>query len=267
MASLHNMPWHTPSLDHSSDDVSGEGELFYRFPAQEDSAVEEIVGASHGRIERVVEMVKARPELSKAVWDWGFGDWESAIGAASHMGRTDIAQVLMDHGARPNVFTYIMFGKLKAVKAIVDSMPGIQKMHGPHGFTMIRHADMRLRRSDLTEQERKDVQAVKDYLIGLGDADIGATSLAISDEEKQVYLGKYQFGDGPDEWFEVTLNRQGNLYVSRGERIGRTLLRVEDHGFAPGGAPSVRVRFEVSENKAKNLVVYDPGVLVKAERI
>ncbi|MDX1388593.1 MAG: hypothetical protein R3344_05360, partial [Acidobacteriota bacterium] len=57
------------------------------FPSQDPELVREIVGASHARLDDVTKLVTASPALAKAAWDWGFGDWESALGAASHMGR------------------------------------------------------------------------------------------------------------------------------------------------------------------------------------
>jgi hypothetical protein len=52
-----------------------------------------MVGASHGNLARVNELVLAHPALANAAWDWGFGDWETAIGAASHVGNKQIAAV------------------------------------------------------------------------------------------------------------------------------------------------------------------------------
>ena len=56
---------------------------------------------AHGNVRRVRELVEDRPSLAKASWDWGFGDWEDALGAASHMGNREIAEYLIGHGARP----------------------------------------------------------------------------------------------------------------------------------------------------------------------
>ena len=60
-------------------------------PAQEPANVEEVVSVAHSNLARLKELVDARPALALANWDWGDGDWESALGAASHMGRRDIA--------------------------------------------------------------------------------------------------------------------------------------------------------------------------------
>jgi len=93
-----------------------ETKLFHRYPSIDDKIVSEVVGASHFNLNRVKELVNHRPELSRATWDWGFGDWETALGAASHVGRRDIAEFLMSKGARPDIFTYAMLGSYRAVR-------------------------------------------------------------------------------------------------------------------------------------------------------
>jgi len=227
------------------------------FPSHDPAVVREVVGASHGRIDDVRKVVEATPALARSAWDWGFGDWESALGAASHMGRRDIAELLMKHGARPNLFTHAMLGHLDVVKAAVVTQPGIQRIHGPHGITLLSHA----------RNGGEQAGAVLAYLESLGDADVRATSLEISDEEKKRYLGRYVFGSGDDEAFEVLTNSRGALAIRRGERFGRVLNRVEEHGFAPGGAPAVRVRFTLREDDVVALTIHDPDPLVTAKRV
>ena len=264
-----------PTILTSKDDTSSSDPIDnpnndgvpFEFPSQDVESVREVVGASHTRFDRVKELVKARPALAKAVYDWGFGDWESAIGAASHMARRDIAEFLMEYGARPNLFTYAMLGKFDAVKSMVEAMPGVQRIPGPHGITLLGHAEIRLRRGNMGDQETKDVSAVVDYLKSLGDANELATSLEISEDEKKRYMGQYSFGDGPEDNFTVELNRAGKLSLKRGDRVGRVLNRIEDHTFAPGGAPAVRVHFDMSNDRATMLTIHDPIPLVKAVRI
>ena len=69
--------------------------LWPGFPRQDQKLVAEIVGVSHFNEQRVRELVKSCPELVNAWWDWGFGDWESPLGAASHTGQREIAEVLV----------------------------------------------------------------------------------------------------------------------------------------------------------------------------
>ncbi len=244
-------------LDAQADEgTAATGTLHAEFPSQDPALVREVVGASHGRIDRVRELVEGSPALARASWDWGFGDWESALGAASHMGRRDIAELLIAHGARPNLFTLVMLGKLEAVKSTVESMPGIQKIPGPHGITLLQHA----------KHGGEQAQSVVAYLEALGDADIAARSLEVTAAQHEIYVGTYTFGSGPDDRFEVLVNSRGSLAIKRGDRFSRVLLRVEDHGFAPGGAEAVRVRFKVEQDKAVALTIHDPTPLCIARR-
>ncbi len=109
-------------------------------PAQDPVVVKEMVGVSHANLARVREMVERQPALANAAYDWGFGDWENALGAASHMGRRDIAEVLLAHGARPSLFSAAMMGQLDVVRAFVTATPGVQRVLGPHGITLLAHA-------------------------------------------------------------------------------------------------------------------------------
>jgi len=65
--------------------------------------VQEFVGNAHGNKERVQELLEQEPALLQAAWDWGGGDWETALGAAAHMGRQDIARYLLAQGARIDI--------------------------------------------------------------------------------------------------------------------------------------------------------------------
>ena len=85
------------------------------FPSHPPELAREMVGVSHGNIARVKELLAERPSLAKAVWDWGFGDWETALGAASHVGNREIAELLLAHGARPDLFTAAMMGESAAI--------------------------------------------------------------------------------------------------------------------------------------------------------
>src|SRR5512134_2437591 len=90
------------------------------FPAQDPAVVREMVGVSHGNVGRVRELLAERPALANAAWDWGCGDWESALGAASHVGNREIAGLLLASGARPTLFSAAMLGQLEVVRALVS---------------------------------------------------------------------------------------------------------------------------------------------------
>ena len=101
------------------------------FPAQPAALVREIVSVSHFNPARVRELVEARPALARAAYDWGFGDWEDALGACSHTGQREIAEYLISKGARPTIFSAAMLGQLDVVKAFVAASPGVQRTCWP----------------------------------------------------------------------------------------------------------------------------------------
>ena len=70
--------------------------------------VHAMVSNAHGDLEFVRARLAENPTLANAAWDWGDGDWESALGAAGHMGRRDIAELLLAHGARLDLFVAAM---------------------------------------------------------------------------------------------------------------------------------------------------------------
>src|ERR1041385_1664807 len=110
------------------------------FPAHPPELVREMVIVAHFDLQRVRDLVEARPALAKAAVDWGFGDWEDALGAASHTGRADIAEILLAHGARPTLFSATMLGQLDVVKGFIERSPGCQRILGPHSITLLAHA-------------------------------------------------------------------------------------------------------------------------------
>src|ERR1700694_3880447 len=116
--------------------------------------VHAMVSNAHGDLEFVREALAEDPTLANAAWDWGDGDWESALGAAGHMGRRDIAELLLAHGARLDLFVAAMLGELEIVEAILAAHPEMRDAKGPHGISLLRHA----------EAGGKQAQAVADLL-------------------------------------------------------------------------------------------------------
>src|SRR5512138_965631 len=101
-------------------------------PALEASLVQQFVGNSHGDLNRVKELLAQEPALINATWDWGGGDFETGLGAASHMGRRDIAEFLLENGARLDLFAAAMLGKLDIVQAALEAFPEAIGTLGPH---------------------------------------------------------------------------------------------------------------------------------------
>jgi len=128
----------SPAPSPSSKDVPD----FPEHDPQIDRArVKRFVIAGHFNLEAVKEMLTADPTLINGAIDWGNGDFETALGGASHMGRRDIAEFLLEHNARMDVFAATMLGKLEIVKAAVAAFPNIVNVPGPHKIPLIAHAE------------------------------------------------------------------------------------------------------------------------------
>ena len=237
------------------------------FPNIDPEIVSSIVGSSQSNLEKVKSLVDPRPELARAVWEWRFGDWESAIGAASHVGRRDIALYLMEKGARPTMFTFAMLGAYEVVKSMVEYAPGIQQTMGPHGISLLQHAKAGSRmQDDMTTKEKDDLKRLTDYLEGLGDAD-GPTYLEVSDAEKELYLGTYKYGSGEKEGFSIQLNMRKMIALGPIGGFGGGLYKTGDREFVYNGTPSVKVTFAVKNDKVKSLTIREPDLTITAEKV
>ena len=113
-----------------------------RPPALAPELVNEFVLKSHSDVDRVRELLALEPKLVNATWDWGGGDFESGLGAAAHTGRREIALLLLDRGARLDIFAAAMLGMLDIVKAAVTACPQAAKAPGAHGIPLLTHAKM-----------------------------------------------------------------------------------------------------------------------------
>jgi hypothetical protein len=110
-------------------------------PQFDRARVKRFVIAGHGNLAAVKAMLAEEPNLINGTIDWGNGDFETALGGASHMGRHDIAEFLLEHNARMDIFAATMLGKLDIVKAAVTAYPNIVRVPGPHGIPLIVHAE------------------------------------------------------------------------------------------------------------------------------
>ncbi len=97
---------------------------------------------AHSNLDMVKKLLDREPGLLNASIDWGGGDWETALGGASHMGRKDIVEDLLRRGARIDIFCAAMMGQLDAIKAFLTLQPLLIDARGPHGFSLHFHAQV-----------------------------------------------------------------------------------------------------------------------------
>ena len=79
VASMPNIVYSKNILSLTSDNDPSDASPHDRYPAIQLGIASEVVGVAHFNLDRLKELVNPRPELAKAAWDWGFGDWESTI--------------------------------------------------------------------------------------------------------------------------------------------------------------------------------------------
>ena len=122
----------------SADDVPDFPE---HHPQFDRARVKRFVIAGHANLTAVKAMLAEEPNLINGAIDWGNGDFETALGGASHMGRREIAEYLLEHNARMDIFAATMLGQIDIVKAAVAAFPNIVNVPGPHGIPLIVHAE------------------------------------------------------------------------------------------------------------------------------
>jgi hypothetical protein len=120
--------------------------------------VKDYVGAAHSNLDKVKELLTMEPQLLHCSYDWGGGDYESAIEAAGHVGNKEIAAFLLSKGARYNIYLACMLGHLDIVKQVLSFNAGLLNSKGPHGFTMLHHA----------QKGGETSKAVAEYLVSIG---------------------------------------------------------------------------------------------------
>ena len=198
--------------------------------------VQAMVGAAHRNLAAVEELLRQQPGLAKASWDWGFGDWESALGAASHTGAKEIAELLIGHGARPTIFSSAMLGEIDVVRAALRARPELAQLHGPHGIPLLNHA----------RAGGADAAEVVGYLtdeIGVGEAPFGVPA---APELEARYGGRYTDRDDPEVSLTVAATARW-LMIGAGEAANSRVLEAAPDVFFPTGAPEVRIRFHVED--------------------
>ncbi len=264
--SAHAFSWTNSGQDGAGKQQKETGAtLAERYPAYPPELIQRIVTVSHFNLDKVKEIVAPHPQLVKAAWEWGFGDWETPLGAACHMGRPDIAEYLLSNGATPSLFSSVLFGDLASVKEIVERHVGIERVTGPHSISLLAHARV-------GGIAAKDVFA---YLHSLGDADM-ASPAHLTEQERKMICGTYHVGGDDSQTVEVSDDMRAyanspmytyppQLNWKRTGTMERPLFHRGEMTFYPAGAPSIQIRFA---EKAHTVVmsVMDAGEVLSAAR-
>ena len=115
------------------------GEVARKRGPQDLNTVYAFVGAGHNNLDKVKELLAQDPHLVFAARDWGDGDWETALGGASHTGHREIARYLLLKGARLDAYCAAMLGQRDVILALLKANPSAAIAKGPHGYTLLYH--------------------------------------------------------------------------------------------------------------------------------
>jgi uncharacterized protein len=119
-------------------------------------SIEAFVLAAHSNLAEVQALLEREPALLNLSFE-KFN--ETALEAAGHMGREDIANFLLAHGANSQIFAMAMLGRLEEVKTFLKQDPSLIKKPGVHGFSLMFHAALsgNLELANLLEQHGAEV--------------------------------------------------------------------------------------------------------------
>lgn len=217
----------------------------------------DFVGVCHRDIDAVRRMLDERPGLVHACWDWGFGDFETGLGAASHTGRGEIAELLIARGARVDIFAAAMLGWTDVVKAMVTADPRIKAALGPHGITLLAHA----------QAGGKAAEATLAWLTKQGGANQSPNLVARAPAEADVRacVGRYRVENAPST-FEVRLDAKQRLELLADGGTPNRLYLTKDRTFFPAGVPSVEIVFD-NASPASQVRIKDGLGWLTAKRI
>ncbi len=126
----------------------------WKAPQLNRTLVQDFVIFAHSDLKMVEKLLEREPKLINSAMDWGNGDFETALGGASHMGRKEIVRFLLSKGARIDIFCAAMMGMLEVVQAMLTLEPKLIDVPGPHGFNLHFHAQV----------GQKDAVTVLEYL-------------------------------------------------------------------------------------------------------
>lgn len=228
------------------------------FPHLDPKLVAEVVGKAHFDESSVRKLVTEHPSLVNACWDWGFGDWETPLGAASHTGRRAIAEYLIEQGARIDIFAATMLGYTDVVKAMVAASPGVQRTLGPHCITLLAHAKV----------GGEKAYSTLEFLKSLGDADNAPAITPITDAEKQKFVGVYAYGASENDRLQITIDDRGSLLFQKTSDASRIRIHSVGNGeFFPAGSPTTRFSFDTAKSPAVLTIAAGPQSVVSTRTV
>ncbi|MHC5065887.1 MAG: ankyrin repeat domain-containing protein [Planctomycetota bacterium] len=126
----------------------------------------QVTGSSHGRIEKVRELVSKDKRL---VFSFS-GDDELAIEASAHTGNRPLIRFHLDHGAPLSLPTAVSLGDIEAIDYWLESDPELANERGAHDFPVMWYAALGRGGSEIA-------QVLVDHGLSVDQHSMGTTTL------------------------------------------------------------------------------------------
>jgi ankyrin repeat protein len=101
--------------------------------------IKDFVISAHFNLPKVQTYLTEYPDLLRAEHQWGEGDFEDGLGAASHVGNRAIAQFFIEQGVEPTICAVAMLGDRAGVDAFLALDPQSANARGAHGISLMFH--------------------------------------------------------------------------------------------------------------------------------
>lgn len=102
--------------------------------------IRELVMAAHGDLDKVKKLANEHPDLLDSPHEWRPNMTESPLEAAAHTGRREIAEFLLEKGAKPIIVATAMLGDENAFEQLLAEDPERIREIGAHNFSLMFHA-------------------------------------------------------------------------------------------------------------------------------
>lgn len=110
-------------------------------PPENLTLTERFVWAAHGDLHAVREMLAEHPHLLDATYNET--NQETALGAACQMKETEIVEFLLSKGAKKDIFSACVLGRLGEVSKMLSDDPPLIRAKNKHGHnhTLLKSAE------------------------------------------------------------------------------------------------------------------------------
>lgn len=99
-------------------------------PTQE--IIDQFVGNAHGSFTMVKELYEIYPSMINENATW----FETAIEAAAQIGKVEIDNYLLEHGAEFDICIAAMLGNLGRIQELLKDEPGLINARGSHAIPL-----------------------------------------------------------------------------------------------------------------------------------